>query len=281
MASYLEARQNNGKWLLRIENIDPPREQAGASRQIVEALDRYGFEWDGAVSYQHKSQRHHIVALQELLERQMAYYCACSRSDFADAKSSSLGKLYPGTCRHLGLVEDTDLAVRVRTVARPIAFVDGLQGLQKQDLEAESGDFVILRKDGLVAYHLAVVVDDHLQNISHIVRGADLMDSTPRQIWLQQLLGFPTPAYAHIPVAVHADGSKLSKLTGANALPEHEMGKVLVRGLFALGQQPPVALEQGSLAEIWRWAMQNWNMQIIAGQKSIRPTGQSRRELQE
>jgi glutamyl-Q tRNA(Asp) synthetase len=150
-----------------------------------------------------------------------------------------------------------------------VAFIDGLQGPQEQHLESESGDFVVWRRDGLVAYHLAVVVDDHEQGITEIVRGIDLMDSTCRQIWLQRLLGFPTPNYLHVPVAAHADGQKLSKLTGARAVPLGRPEKLLVQVLSALGQQPAADLGKASLREIWSWARENWRIEALTGRTRI------------
>ncbi|MDJ0940126.1 MAG: tRNA glutamyl-Q(34) synthetase GluQRS [Woeseiaceae bacterium] len=267
VASYLEARHRNGRWLVRIEDMDPPREQPGADRLIVNALEHYGFEWDDDISYQGASADAHREALDRLAESGLSYHCNCSRKDLADAPRGPLGIIYPGTCR-AGCDAD-EYAVRVRTTDEPIGFEDRLQGRQEQRLETESGDFVVLRRDGLVAYHLAVVVDDHLQGITDIVRGIDLMDSTPRQIWLQRCLGLHTPTYAHIPVAVHADGSKLSKLTGAPAIPLDRAVPVLVAALAALGQSPPDGLDTGSLDEVWKWAIEHWQLGVLRGKTSV------------
>jgi glutamyl-Q tRNA(Asp) synthetase len=156
-----------------------------------------------------------------------------------------------------------DYAIRVRTDDDPIEFLDRLQGRQVQQLESESGDFVILRRDGLVAYHLAVVVDDHLQGITEVVRGTDLLDSTPRQLWLQKLLNFPAPSYCHIPVAVNADGQKLSKNTGAAGVPVTGISRVLTRSLEALGQKPPADLAACSTEDVWAWAEQHWHIDAL------------------
>ena len=266
-ASYLQARRHGGSWLVRIEDIDPPREQPGATERILEALDRYGFEWDGPVIYQARSHAAHEAALARLLETGYAYRCGCSRSDLAEAPRGPLGIIYPGTCRAGCPASET--AIRVRTDDSEVAFIDGLQGRQRQQLESESGDFVIWRRDGLVAYHLAVVVDDYEQGVTEIVRGIDLMDSTCRQIWLQRLLGYPTPDYQHIPVAAHADGQKLSKLTGAKAVPLGRPEPVLVQVLSALGQQPPLDLGEASLPEIWSWAIEHWHIEALSGQTRI------------
>jgi glutamyl-Q tRNA(Asp) synthetase len=266
-ASYLQAQHHGGRWLLRIENIDPPREQPLAAERIVEALERLGFEWHGPVIYQSASHGDHAAALTRLLETGHAYRCGCSRSDLADAPRGPLGIIYPGTCRAGCAANET--AVRVCTDDSPVAFIDGLQGSHQERLESESGDFVVWRRDGLVAYHLAVVVDDYQQGVTEIVRGIDLMDSTCRQIWLQRLLGFPTPNYLHIPVATHADGQKLSKLTGAGAIPLGRPARTLHLALAALGQRPPQRLGDAPLAEIWAWAIENWDIGALAGRARI------------
>ena len=270
-ASYLEARRHDGRWLVRMEDIDPPREQAGARDLILAALDRYGFEWDGPVIYQSASDPQHRQAVQQLLDEGLAYRCACSRKDLADVPRGPLGTIYPGTCRDGTIGNDT--AMRIRTTNDTVSFVDGLQGRQSQDLESESGDFVILRRDGLVAYQLAVVIDDELQGVTEVVRGIDLMDSTPRQIWLQQCLGFRLPAYQHIPVAVHADGNKLSKLSGAKGIRMDAVEAELIATLDALGQSPPTELTGAGTAEIWTWAYEHWQIDRLGGHTVI-PTQQ-------
>ena len=268
VASYLEARARNGRWLLRIEDIDPPREQPGATQLILEALEAYGFEWDGDVILQSASRPAHDAALETLLARGLAYPCGCSRKDLADAPRGPLGTIYPGTCR--SGCDSPETAVRLRTSDEPISFTDRLQGKQTQRLESESGDFVIRRRDGLIAYQLAVVVDDAMQGITEIVRGIDIMDSTPRQIWLQQLLGYPTPAYVHIPVITHPDGDKLSKLTGAPGIPVEEVRPTLSRALAALQQSPPDDLAAASVDDIWLWARQNWKLEALQGLTAVR-----------
>jgi len=168
VASYLQARVNQGKWLLRVEDIDPPREQPGADRRIIDTLEAYGFEWDGPVSFQSQFEQRHEQLVQRLLDAGQAYPCSCSRRDLAGAGRGPLGTIYPGTCRDGNRA--TDVAIRVRTDDEPIRFVDLLQGEQSQRLESESGDFVIKRRDGLIAYQLAVVADDHDQGITEVVR---------------------------------------------------------------------------------------------------------------
>lgn len=267
VASYLEARQKCGQWLVRVEDIDPPREQPGATAAILTALERYGFEWDGPVSYQRTSLPAHQAAIETLVTANQAYRCGCSRKDLAEVPQGPLGAIYPGTCRtHC---DATETAIRVRTDDHPVAFVDGLQGPQEQRLESESGDFIILRRDRLIAYHLAVVVDDYDQQITEVIRGIDLLDSTPRQIWLQRLLGYPTPSYRHIPVATHADGSKLSKATGASGISPDQPRRTLVAALGALGQMPPADLATSSLTDIWRWARDHWRISVLEGRAAI------------
>lgn len=267
VASCLEARRHNGRWLVRMEDIDPPREQVGAGDQIIAALDRYGFEWDGPVTYQSASDPQHRQAIGRLLDDELAYRCGCSRKDLVDAPRGPLGIIYPGTCRNG--TNDIEASTRVRTTDDPVSFVDGLQGPQSQKLESGSGDFVILRRDGLVAYHLAVVIDDDLQGVTEIVRGIDLMDSTPRHICLQQYLGLGTPRYQHIPVAVHADGSKLSKLSGATGIPMDAAEQELVAALDALQQSPPSDIANASIADIWAWANEHWQIDVLRASTSI------------
>lgn len=267
VASYMQARVNDGLWLLRIEDIDPPREQAGASSAITHALERYGFEWDGDVTYQSASFAAHEAAVATLLGRDLAYRCRCSRRDMAEATTGPLGTIYPGNCRKG--CGPGEAAIRVRTDDSEIGFDDAVQGHITQHLESESGDFVVRRRDGLVAYQLAVVVDDELQGITEIVRGIDLMDSTPRQIWLQNLLGFRTPSYVHIPVITHPDGDKLSKLTGAPGIALDSVEKTLVDALTALQQEPPAEMARNKLSDIWSWALENWQLGKLFGRKAI------------
>lgn len=266
-ASYLRALTHDGRWLLRIEDIDPPREQQGSTKLIIDALDAYGFEWHGDIIYQSANAQQHRTALQALLDSGMAYPCSCSRRDLAAAPSGPLGTIYPGHCRNGCAPGDT--AIRVRTNNTPIVVHDALQGLLQQRLQSESGDFVIERRDKLIAYHLAVVVDDHLQGVTEVVRGVDLLDSTPRQIWLQQLLGYQTPDYLHIPVITHDNGDKLSKLTGAAAIQCNDVCRTLLSALQVLGLDPPHHLRQNCVQDIWQWAAENWSVGKLSGVTAI------------
>ncbi len=267
VASYLQARTNNGLWLLRIEDIDPPREQPGATDEIIRSLEHYGFEWDGEIIFQSTNSTAHESALVALIEGNRAYPCRCSRRNLENATRGAMGIIYPGTCRD-GCDAD-EVAIRVRTNESDISFDDALQGRVSQRLESESGDFVIRRRDGLIAYHLAVVVDDEIQGVTEVVRGIDLMNSTPRQVWLQQLLEFRTPAYVHIPVITHANGDKLSKLTGAPGISGDDVEQTLVEALLALRQRPPSELAQVPLEEIWSWAIKNWQVGKLFGCKTV------------
>jgi glutamyl-Q tRNA(Asp) synthetase len=269
-ASYLQAISENGRWILRIEDIDPPREQRGAADAIVAALETYGFEWDGPVRYQSRSTPRHREAIARLIEAGQAYRCGCSRQALALAPTGPLGRIYPGTCRSgKAGTPSKRTAVRVRTDNVPVSFHDLIQGPQVMRLEAESGDFVIERRDRLVAYHLAVVIDDFEQGISEIVRGADLLDSTPRQIYLQRLLGYRTPGYAHIPVAVNSSGQKLSKMTGARALPLDGAGPTLCAALRALRHSPPDDLAAAGVATIWEWAAEHWTVDSLIDRRTV------------
>jgi len=267
VASYLEARARGGQWLLRVEDIDPPREQPGASDEILAALEHYGFDWDGPVSYQSESREAHEQAIQALDAAGKIYRCGCSRRDLAEAPRSSLGIIYPGTCR-TGC-HGAETALRVLTTDVPVIFEDRLQGRQAQRLQSDSGDFIVFRRDGLIAYQLAVVVDDQLQGITDVVRGIDLMDSTPRQIWLQQVLGYTTPEYCHIPVAVNDKGQKLSKSHGAKGVSFDDVATTLFTALQLLGQQPALDLRLASVDEIWQWACDHWSLDVLTGKTEI------------
>jgi len=235
LASWLDARAAGGRWSVRIEDLDAPRAQPGAVSQILRTLEGFGLGWDGEVSYQSARTGRYAAALAQLAGR--TYACGCSRREIAD---SSLGlaadgaQIYPGTCRAGLPAGRAARAIRLDTRGQAIEFVDRVQGRQRQDLEREVGDFVLLRADGRFAYQLAVVVDDAEQGITDIVRGADLLDSTARQVFLQRLLGYEQPRYLHVPAAVNAAGEKLSKQTGAQ--PVAPSASVLREALAFLGQ---------------------------------------------
>lgn len=274
--SWLDARAAGGQWLLRIEDIDPPREPPGAREAILRALEAFGLYWDGEVSYQSGRLEAFDEALLRLTESGWAYPCACSRSDIATA-NRALGRdadqRYPGTCR-AGLSGDPSTRVlRVRTTAEDLGFTDRLQGPFRQRLEQDLGDFVVRRRDGLIAYQLAVVVDDAAQGITDVVRGTDLLDSTPRQMWLQRLLGLPAPRYMHLPIIVTPGGEKLSKQTGAAAIDLARAGELAWQVLSCLGQAPPRSLRGAAPVELWEWAVPHWQPQHLAGIRNIPAPG--------
>jgi len=269
LGSYLDARSNGGEWLLRMEDVDTPRNVPGAADDILKTLEAYGFEWDGAVLWQSRRFDAYAAALERLKAAGVAYGCACSRKEIADSAPRPAvdgGLAYPGTCR-AGLPPGRAVrAWRLRVRNEETEFVDRLQGRQTQNLERDVGDFVLLRADGLYAYQLAVAVDDEFQGISDVVRGADLIASTPRQIWLQRCLGYATPRYAHLPVATNAVGEKLSKQTRAPALRIEQAGEMLVAALDFLGQATPEGMAHAGLREIWNWAFQYWSFAGIPRQ---------------
>ena len=238
LASYEEARAAGGHWLVRMEDLDKPREQPGAADDILRALEALGFEWDGPVLYQSARLERYRAIAHDLAQRGFAYPCACTRRELEDSALALDGaRIYPGTCRH-GLPPGRSArALRLRTHDAPIGFNDAVQGRIEQRVEHEVGDFVLLRADGVVAYQLAVVADDLDQDVTHVVRGADLLDSTARQIHLQRLLGARAPRYAHVPVALNAAGEKLSKQTGARPLDLSEPRAELARARRFLGQR--------------------------------------------
>ena len=257
VASYLQAKSAGGQWLVRIEDIDPPREVAGSAASILRDLERFGLRSDLPVLYQSTRTGAYERALAELLDRGLAFHCGCSRSDLPDSG------VYAGTCREGLPPGKQPRTVRLRAPQQPIVFIDQIQGRIEETLEQTVGDFVIWRADGLPAYQLAVVVDDAFQKISEVVRGADLLSSTSRQIWLQQCLGLSPPMYAHHPVARSADGQKLSKRLGSDPLARATPAQALECALNFLGQQCPAQLE---LDELWRWALQHWRLSAVPKQ---------------
>ena len=267
VASFLQARINDGDWLLRIEDIDPPREEPGSSDAIQKSLETHGFEWCGETRFQSGSAARHEAALRQLIDDGIAYRCTCSRRDLANLPRSPLGVIYPGYCRNE--TGPGDFALRVRTDNVPVVYTDLLQGRQEQRLESDSGDFIVRRRDGLIAYHLAVVVDDEFSGVTEVVRGIDLLESTGRQIWLQGKLDYRTPAYLHVPVITHPDGTKLSKLTGAPAIQDDRAAQNIVAALVALKQRPPGDLGAASVKDIWAWACENWRSDRLFGNKAI------------
>lgn len=271
VGSYLDARTHGGQWLLRLEDVDEPRCSQAHADEILRVLEACGFEWDGEVAYQSRRKELYQAALERLVDTGQAYPCACSRREIADSSVSGIeGPVYPGTCRS-GLQGRAPRAWRVRVDSGPVCFEDRLQGEHCQNLEADIGDFVIRRADNYFAYQLAVVVDDHDQGITHVVRGADLLASTPRQIHLQGLLGYATPAYLHLPVAVNDAGQKLSKQTLAAPLEPDKAAPALVAALRFLGQMPQDELARARGTDVLAWGIEHWSLSGIADRTLVSP----------
>jgi glutamyl-Q tRNA(Asp) synthetase len=270
VSSYLEARQAGGKWLVRMEDLDTPREMPGAAADILRTLEAFGMQWDDAVVYQSRRLDHYDQALERLRRHDLVYPCACSRKEIADSAISGIdGLIYPGTCSHGLPAGKSPRAWRVRVKDEVVGFRDRIQGLISQNLASDIGDFVLKRADGIFAYQLAVVVDDALQGVTDIVRGADLLDSTPRQIYLQQLLGLPRTSYSHVPVAANQRGEKLSKQTLAKPLDLAHPQLELWQALDFLQQKPWPELRQASLSTLWSWARTHWRVAHIPNQRAI------------
>lgn len=270
VASYCEAKSNKGRWLVRMEDLDKPREMAGAADNILQTLVAFGFQWDDYVIYQSQRTHAYQLAFEQLQNLGLIYPCNCSRKEIADSATHGIeGLVYPGTCRHGIREARTQQAWRIKTTDKLISFNDTIQGDQSQQLNRDIGDFVLKRADGLFAYQLAVVVDDASQNITHIVRGADLLNSTPRQIYLQQLLGFKQLSYAHIPLAVNTNGEKLSKQNLAQPIDKANAPQQIFDALVFLGQNPPPSISQRPLIQIWDWAISNWQLSKVNRSISI------------
>lgn len=261
LASFLSARRQSGRWLVRMEDVDAPRCVPGADGLILRQLELYGLHWDGTVVYQSQRAEAYRAARDTLLNAGLAYACRCSRVQVRAAAShfGSEGAIYPGTCRVLGLRAEAGLAVRLETKpvqgADSVRFVDGLHGEIEHDVAADLGDFVLWRVEDFAAYHLAVVVDDTWQGVTDVVRGSDLLDSTPRQILLQRALGLPTPRYAHVPLALAGNGQKLSKQNLAPVLPIKSPSEDMWDALTFLGEEPPLELHGAEPEELLAWAL--------------------------
>jgi glutamyl-Q tRNA(Asp) synthetase len=261
LGSYLESRAQRGRWLVRMEDVDEPRCSVQAAVDILRTLEACGFEWDGVVMVQSRHKDRYREVLDGLKREGLVYPCACTRKELADSDLAPDGAtIYPGTCRNGLPPGKVARAWRLRVDATTVCFDDAVQGGVCQHLAQEAGDFVLLRADGYFAYQLAVVVDDADQGVTHVVRGADLLDSTPRQIFLQRCLGLPTPAYAHLPVAVNADGEKLSKQTLAEAIDVRDPVPALFVALRFLGQPLPPDTRRTTTTDFWAWATAHWQL---------------------
>jgi glutamyl-Q tRNA(Asp) synthetase len=262
-ASYLDARAHRGCWLVRMEDIDRPRVVAGSAARILSTLEAFGFEWDGEVLQQSERGDAYAAALEDLSRRGLTFACSCSRRDFADAAR------YPGLCRAGPRHPDDALAIRLRVDPGHVQFTDGIQGAFRQDVSLACGDLILKRRDGWFAYLLAVVVDDAHQGVTNIVRGADLLDHTAAQIYLQKQLGLPSPTYAHVPALVEPDGSKLSKSARSVPLERDAARRQLLYVLELLGLAPPSSLAGAPLVRLWKWAVEHWDLCRLARRASL------------
>lgn len=266
--SYLEAKSRGGQWCLRIDDLDPPRVAPGATESILRCLEALGLEWDGPLLYQSTRLPAYHAALHQLRQRGLLYPCACSRKELADSALPGLsGPIYPGTCRDGLRHGRAARALRLRLENAWVEFDDGLLGLQRRDLGREAGDFIIYRADRVYAFHLASAVDDGELGITDVVRGADLLESSARQIHVQHLLRLPSPHYVHLPVAVDRNGEKLSKQTKAVPVDATRPVAVLLAVLEFLNQRVPGALERATesitVAEFWRQAVATWDLHRV------------------
>ncbi len=252
IASYLDAHTHDGEWRVRIDDLDTARTVAGAADEILLSLEQLGLEWHGPVIYQSTMQAEYAAAIEQLVHRDSVYPCSCTRKTVR-------GGPYPGTCRAGPQQQRTHYALRVRVPAGEITFDDALAGRVSADVAREFGDFIVCRADGIVAYHLATVLDDHRTHISHVVRGADLLPATGCQRYLYELFNWPPPRYAHLPVATDRYGRKLSKQTRARPLRDVPPRRVLLAALNFLGFSPPAILIGAPLTELLNWATGAWS----------------------
>ena len=273
VGSYLQARRAQGKWLVRIEDLDPPRAVPGAAEQILTTLQAFGFIWDEPVVYQSARTELYEQALRTLIERGQCYRCSCTRSELqalhGGVADNSEELRYPGYCVNGPLRAQGPHAWRLRVPEDPICFRDGLQGEHCLDLHDSIGDFIVKRRDGWFAYQLAVVVDDDAQGITEVVRGADLLLNTPRQIALQRALGMHTPDYMHLPLVTDAHGHKLAKSTAAAPIDDNQTGQTLWQALRILRQAPPPELQSEAPRVIWQWATSHWNVSTLKGLRDL------------
>ena len=270
ISSYAQARQQQGKWLVRIEDVDLPRCDSNSTSLILKALEAYGMHWDEDITYQSQRNEYYEAALDLLTTQNDTYGCACTRKEIRKAiTDSEPTSIYPGTCRNGIAKGKTERSTRMRTNNNEVSFNDAVQGHFSQCLTRDVGDFIIKRAGGLFAYQLAVVVDDALQNITEVVRGSDMLDSTPRQIYLQQHLNYATPDYMHIPLATHPDGHKLSKQTMASAIALDDPRPTLIKALNFLKQDVPNELRDTNVEAIWEWVIENWSAKNIPAALSL------------
>lgn len=266
LASYLHAHNAGGKWLVRMEDLDPPREQPGAADAILRSLEDHGLQWDGQVVYQSQRLAVYEEVLHYLRAQDLVYPCNCTRQDL-----QQMGGVYNGRCRTRNVDIHQPHALRLKLYDLPrkhsseqLVFSDLIQGRQQQQLRTQVGDQIVRRKDGLFAYQLAVVVDDIAQQITHIIRGADLLEVSARQIFLFQLLDAPPPEYGHVPLVMNEQGQKLSKQNMAPPLDSTKAGHNLWRALHFLAQKPPQELNNADVDEVLCWARAHWQLERVS-----------------
>ncbi|MGH8629635.1 MAG: tRNA glutamyl-Q(34) synthetase GluQRS [Burkholderiales bacterium] len=270
IASWCDARAHGGVWQLRIDDLDPPRTAPGAIDSILRCLEAFALEWDGEVVYQSRRSDAYHVALHRLREAMRVFACGCSRREIFEVAGDVAGtSVYPGTCRNGLPPGRAARAQRLRVEDVAVGFDDLLQGRIEQQLATRVGDFVLYRAEHVYSYHLACVVDDAEEGVTCVVRGADLIDSTPRQIYLQRLLGLPTPQYLHLPIAVDPSGQKLSKQTLAHPVDPANAAPVIHAVLRFLGQRPAPELGRAAPSDALRWAMSNWSRKQLPAAHSI------------
>lgn len=265
VASYCDSKSRNGKWLLRIEDLDTPRVVKGATDNILKTLEAFGFEWDEGILYQ--SQRFEIYqqAIQELIAQGLVYACHCSKKSLLKhgTNTGPLGQIYPGICQQKNYPLNSSRLRLKTTISDSIKFTDRHFGTYSMNLKHQVGDILIKRIDGIYAYHLAVVIDDSFQQINEIVRGSDLLEVSCVHLYLNQLLGLPDASYLHLPLAKNNDGQKLSKQTGAIGLDIKKASQQIHAALTFLGQDTPQELMHYSVDELLIYAIQNWDSSCI------------------
>ncbi len=265
LASYCQTKSQQGQWLIRVEDVDTPRVVEGSTSQILRQLEACGFEWDGEIITQNDQFDRYAAVIGQFLEQESAFACECSRRSLrqVNVKTGPLGMIYPGICRDKNL-KQAKHSIRINTRSAGIlSYRDLLFGQVAINIAEQAGDFVIRRADNIFAYHLAVVLDDELQNVNQVVRGADLLEATCLHLYLQQLLGIKPPEYLHIPLVRNDNGAKLSKQTGATAIDTKQATSLLIRALRILGQPVEARLDQATASEIVQYAVTSWDYRRI------------------
>jgi glutamyl-Q tRNA(Asp) synthetase len=261
LASFLQARSKQGQWFVRIDDLDTPRNVKGVDFDIIKTLKTFGLDWDGEVFYQSEHLETYQAFIEQLIKVGKVYPCTCSRKTLAAFHSES--NIYPKFCRDKTEIPTEPYALRLKTESLNIGFDDFLQGRISHNIAEKDGDFIIKRKEGIIAYQFAVVIDDYQQQITEVVRGFDLLDCTPPQIYLHQVLGLRPPAYLHVPILTDQHGQKLSKQSFAQAVSRENPVQTLFYLLTLLKQQPPFELQHASISELLEWAIENWQPQQL------------------